>query len=79
MGCEPRFEYQQISEDRYFDIVNLLHYDMILGTPFIQHKVPVGLNPSSVLIGSTIALPIEGRNVQSLQSRAVDLSIRGSP
>ena len=42
-----------------FDVTNLNDYDVILGTPWIyQHKVCIGLNPSRILIGSDITLPI---------------------
>ena len=42
-----------------FDVANLNDYDVILGTPWIyQHKVCIGLNPSRILIGSDITLPI---------------------
>ena len=32
-GTTVKFEYQRISCDRYFDIINLSNYDLILGTP----------------------------------------------
>ncbi|KAG6886499.1 hypothetical protein C0992_003703 [Termitomyces sp. T32_za158] len=32
-GATARFQYQNISEDRYFDVINLSGYDLILGTP----------------------------------------------
>lgn len=39
-GTQSDFKYQNIRERRYFDIVNLSNYDVILGTPFLfQHKV----------------------------------------
>ena len=73
-GCEPEFQYQAVNETRYFDVVNLLHYNLIQGTTFMfQHRVTVGLNPTSVVIGSNLALPIQGQNVRALRSRAVDL------
>ncbi|KAI0070206.1 hypothetical protein K474DRAFT_1609108, partial [Panus rudis PR-1116 ss-1] len=73
-GCKAHIKYQHISEERYFDIVNLLSYDLILGTPFLfQHQVAVGLNPTTVVVGSDQALPIEGKSVRILASRAADL------
>ncbi|TFK17425.1 hypothetical protein FA15DRAFT_605092, partial [Coprinopsis marcescibilis] len=46
-GTSPRFQYQGIDETRYFDIINLSNYDVILGTPFLyQHQVLFGLNPA---------------------------------
>ncbi|KDR69983.1 hypothetical protein GALMADRAFT_255322 [Galerina marginata CBS 339.88] len=52
----------------------LSHYDAILGTPwFFQHSVCVGLNPARVVIGSDVALPLEGASVTSLASRAMSM------
>ncbi|KAG8908259.1 hypothetical protein FRB99_008324 [Tulasnella sp. 403] len=52
-SASVHFAYQNISETRRFDIINLDNYDIILGTPFLyQHKVLIGFNPSRVAIGS---------------------------
>ncbi|TFK17822.1 hypothetical protein FA15DRAFT_604354, partial [Coprinopsis marcescibilis] len=68
-GMSPRFQYQGIDESRYFDIINLSNYDVILGTPFLyQHQVLFGLNPTRVVIGSEEALPLEGKGVNRLAS-----------
>ena len=68
-GCKATIAYQGINESRYFDVVNLLHYDLILGTPFLfQHKVTISLNPTAVVVGSVKALPIHGKNVSVLES-----------
>ncbi|KAF7964564.1 hypothetical protein HWV62_5606, partial [Athelia sp. TMB] len=65
------FEYQNISELRKFDIINLDSYDIILGTPFMfQHQVLLGFNPSQVKIRSLESLPIQGSQVLALESRA---------
>ncbi|KAI0072453.1 hypothetical protein K474DRAFT_1726985, partial [Panus rudis PR-1116 ss-1] len=74
MGCKASIRYQGISKDRYFDIVNLLNYDLILGTPFLfQHQITVGMNPMMVLVGSEKALPLEGKSIRVLASRAAEL------
>ena len=69
-GAKAKLEYQQITGERYFDVMNLQGYNVILGTPWIyQHKVTFGLNPSRVMIGSAAAVPmIEGANVAKLSS-----------
>ena len=73
-GCRAIVEYQRIKTNRYFDVVNLLNYDVILGTPFLfQHKVSVTFNPSAVIIGSQQALPIEGKAVRILESHAMEI------
>ncbi|KAJ2921120.1 hypothetical protein H1R20_g15976, partial [Candolleomyces eurysporus] len=55
-----RIAYQDIDEDRGFDVINVSNYDLILGTPFLyQHQVCVGLNPARVVIGSATSLPIK--------------------
>ncbi|KAF8831165.1 hypothetical protein HHX47_DHR1000004 [Lentinula edodes] len=73
-GVKTQFQYQGISEQRYFDVANLSSYDLILGTPFLfQHKVMAGFNEPRVIIGSNIALPIQGNNVSQLSSRAMDI------
>ncbi|EMD35121.1 hypothetical protein CERSUDRAFT_97042 [Gelatoporia subvermispora B] len=74
LGCTADVDYQGIWEPHYFDVVNLLNYDLILGTPFLfQHQVLLGLNPTKVIVGSLEALPIEGKSVRVLESRAADL------
>ncbi|OCH85403.1 hypothetical protein OBBRIDRAFT_739934, partial [Obba rivulosa] len=74
VGCSAEIKYQAIKESRYFDIVNLLNYDLILGTPFwFQHQISVRLNPTAVAVGSPIGLPIEGQQVRVLESRAADM------
>ncbi|KAL7279389.1 hypothetical protein ACG7TL_007230 [Trametes sanguinea] len=61
-GCRASLEYQSIKSEHYFDIINLLNYDLILGTPFLfQHKVGLSLNPMAVVVGSIKLLPIEGK------------------
>lgn len=70
-GATPSFEYQGIKTERYFDIMNIHDYDVILGTPWLyQHEVSFGLNPPSVIIGSTTAKPLEGSNTIRLQVSA---------
>ncbi|OCH93667.1 hypothetical protein OBBRIDRAFT_749080, partial [Obba rivulosa] len=74
VGCKAEIKYQSIKELRYFDIMNLLNYDLILGTPFwFQHQISVGLNPTSVMVGNPVSLPIEGKSVRVLESRAADI------
>ncbi|KAG2048133.1 hypothetical protein BDR06DRAFT_896077, partial [Suillus hirtellus] len=74
-GAKAEFVYQNIREERFFDIINLQNYDLILGTPFIfQHQVLVGLNPSRVVIGSNTALPVKGEHVSVLESRMAEAS-----
>lgn len=44
-GLKTTFEYQDISEERYFDIINISNYDVILGTPWLfQHQATIGLS-----------------------------------
>ena len=50
---------------------------MILGTLFLyQHQVAMGFNPSRVIIGSSEPLELEGPEVTTLNSAAVELSNR---
>ena len=73
-GTKVNFQYQGINSDRYFDIINLDEYDLILGTPFMyQHKVSVSLNDPRVVVGSPEPLPMLGENVAILTSRAIDV------
>ncbi|KAG6876585.1 hypothetical protein C0993_002046 [Termitomyces sp. T159_Od127] len=73
-GVMAELEYQNIKGSRYFDVMNLHGYDMILGTPWIyQHQVAIGLNPPRVIIGSRDPAPmIEGVGVTRLSSRAME-------
>uniref|UniRef100_A0A0W0GB85 Putative polyprotein n=1 Tax=Moniliophthora roreri TaxID=221103 RepID=A0A0W0GB85_MONRR len=71
-GATVDFRYQKIKSVHYFDIVNLSGYDIILGTPWLfSHKVRIGLNPSTVEIGSDMKLPIQGENVSEIQSQNI--------
>ncbi|KZT71104.1 hypothetical protein DAEQUDRAFT_779271, partial [Daedalea quercina L-15889] len=73
-GCTAEIAYQSIRSRRYFDVVNLLNYDLILGTPFFfQHQLRVGLNPTTVEVGSAKALPIEGTQLRVLESHAAEV------
>ena len=72
---KANLQYQEIDEERQFDIVNLSYYDIILGTPWLyQHSTCIGFNPACVLIGSDASLPIKGNAVASIASRAMDIS-----
>ncbi|PIL30265.1 hypothetical protein GSI_07443 [Ganoderma sinense ZZ0214-1] len=73
-GCTAQLEYQEISSKCYFDIINLLNYDIILGTPFFfQHRVLAGFNPVKVVVGSAKPLPVEGKQARVLESRAAEV------
>jgi hypothetical protein len=70
-GTRVQLRYQSINEQRYFDVINLQHYDLVLGTPFLfQHRVMVGLNPPHIEVGSIAPLPMKGPEVTTLESRA---------
>lgn len=44
---KAKLQYQDIEEDRDFDIVNLSYYDTILGTPWLfQHSASLRFNPA---------------------------------
>ena len=73
-GTKVQFAYQDIQTERYFDIMNIQNYDLILGTLFLfQHKVMIGLNGSHVVIRSKEPLPIKGDQVQVLESCATEV------
>ena len=66
--------YQEISSERYFDIINLQNYDLILETPFhFQHQVMVGLNKLQVVIASCDPVPIKGTQVQNWELRSAEV------
>ncbi|OCH88440.1 hypothetical protein OBBRIDRAFT_734482, partial [Obba rivulosa] len=74
LGCNAEVRYQTIREQRYFDIINLLNYDLILGTSFLfQHQIFIGFNPAKVVVGSAEARPMEGKSIRVLESRAADV------
>ncbi|KAI0354525.1 hypothetical protein OH77DRAFT_1405030, partial [Trametes cingulata] len=73
-GCKARFEYQNINEERYFDIMNLLSYDLILGTPFLsQHQMLLGFNPSKVVVGRALSGTVDRSQKRVVESRAADI------
>jgi hypothetical protein len=69
-----KLEYQEISEIRTFDIINLNSYDLILGTPWMfQHQVCLGFNPARVVVGSDVALPIRSGIDTKLMTAGISL------
>ncbi|KAJ3561610.1 hypothetical protein NP233_g10090 [Leucocoprinus birnbaumii] len=67
-------QYQEIREERYFDIINLSNYDLILGTPFLyQHRVSIALEPPAVVIGSIHSMPMHGERVTKLSSQSMSV------
>ena len=73
-GVTARIQYQGTDYQRYFDVINLQHYDLILGTPFLfQHRIMIGFNSPRVVLGSSEPLPIEGTQVSTLESRVTEI------
>ena len=69
-----RFDYQNIHEDRTFDIINIDSYDMILGTPFLyQHQILLGFNPAQVTVRSDHSLPIKCAQAITIELRVTSL------
>jgi hypothetical protein len=67
-------QYRNICCEQQFDIANIDSYNLILGTPFIfQHKIMIGLNPTTVVVQSDAPLPIKGESICILTTRAMDL------
>ncbi|KZT03408.1 uncharacterized protein LAESUDRAFT_738279 [Laetiporus sulphureus 93-53] len=72
--CQAMIVYQAINEVRCFDVTNLSTYDVVLGTPFFfQHQVALEFNPTTIEIGSAKSLPIEGKCLKVLESRATEM------
>ena len=77
-GVKVHFQYQGTDYTRYFDVINLQNYDMILGTPFLyQHRVMVGLNSPRVVLGSKEPLEMRGAQVSVLELRATEVYEEG--
>ncbi|KZP15333.1 hypothetical protein FIBSPDRAFT_715289, partial [Athelia psychrophila] len=67
--------YQEINEERVFDVCNLESYDLILGTPFMfQHQILLGLNPTQVVVNSADSLPIRGVQTVRLEANATGIA-----
>lgn len=67
------FQYQEIREQRHFDIMNLSNYDVILGTPFLyQHQVSICLEPPAMIVGSVVSQPLKGDRVARLSSEVLN-------
>lgn len=74
-SVESMFTYQRIKESWRFDVINLENHDIILGTLFLwQHKVILGFNPTRIVIGSDIALPLEGEGIAKISSMTADIA-----
>ncbi|KAI0637586.1 hypothetical protein C8Q77DRAFT_1214653 [Trametes polyzona] len=66
--------YQTVQERRYFDIMNILNYDIIFSTPFLtQHCLVQGFNPSKVVVGSANIVPVHASQACIVESRAADV------
>ncbi|KAJ3858337.1 hypothetical protein EV359DRAFT_87889 [Lentinula novae-zelandiae] len=75
-GTTVNLRYQSIHADHYFDIANISNYDLILGTPWLfQYQVRIGLNPTTIEVGSDVPTAIQGDNVAEV--RAQSMSIDG--
>ena len=73
-GVKARFQYQEADYERYFDVINLQNYDLILGTPFLyQHRVMVGLNSPRLVLRSKVPLEMKEPQVSVLESRATEI------
>ncbi|KAG8693769.1 hypothetical protein FRC08_008909 [Ceratobasidium sp. 394] len=73
-SVEARIKYQEVDENRMFDVGNIENYDIILGTPFLfQHSMRISFNPNSVFIGSAKALPLDGSNIIHINSLSTDV------
>ncbi|KAF9473460.1 hypothetical protein BDN70DRAFT_764971, partial [Pholiota conissans] len=71
---QARFVYDAIDELRTFDIINISRYDLILGTAWLyQHSVCIGFNPACVAVRSDISLPLAGKAVAKVATRAIDI------
>ena len=74
-SVESMFTYQNIRELRRFDVINLENHDIILGIPFLwKHKVILGFNPARIVIGSDVALPLEGEGIAKISSMTADIA-----
>lgn len=74
VGCDVQIEYQSICKTQYFDIIKLLHYNLILRTLFLfQHGVSLEFNPTTVVVGRSPALPLQGKNINALEFRAAEV------
>ena len=73
-GASVHFQYQGADYQRYFDVINLQNYDIILGTPFLyQHQALVGLNSTRLIIGSKEPREMKGSQVSVLESHATEV------
>ncbi|QRV96035.1 Pol polyprotein/retrotransposon [Ceratobasidium sp. AG-Ba] len=69
-----RLGYQEIDEQRRFDVINIDNYDLILGTPFlIQYEVIMSFKPPSISIGCSKAQPIPRETALVIESLATQL------
>ncbi|CAG7852966.1 Transposon Ty3-I Gag-Pol polyprotein AltName: Full=Gag3-Pol3; AltName: Full=Transposon Ty3-2 TYA-TYB polyprotein; Contains: RecName: Full=Capsid protein; Short=CA; AltName: Full=p24; Contains: RecName: Full=Spacer peptide p3; Contains: RecName: Full=Nucleocapsid protein p11; Short=NC; Contains: RecName: Full=Ty3 protease; Short=PR; AltName: Full=p16; Contains: RecName: Full=Spacer peptide J; Contains: RecName: Full=Reverse transcriptase/ribonuclease H; Short=RT; Short=RT-RH; AltName: Full=p55; Contains: Re len=66
-----KLQYEEISESRRFDVMNIDSYDIILGTPFLfQHQALVGFNPTRFAFESVKSKPIQGDDTARISSQA---------
>ena len=71
-GTKVSVQYEGIDEVRYFDIINLSNYDLILGTPWLfQHQVCVVFNPARVVVGSDVSTELKGSAISKVASRSL--------
>jgi len=71
---DAKLAYQEVSEERTFDVANLDSHDMILGLPFLMdHSAVIAFNPSQVTIRSDERLPYPSEQAVIITSKAAEL------
>jgi hypothetical protein len=74
-GTVVQFKYQNINCPKYFDIINIFDYDLILGTLFLfQHKSILTINLPSIEICSDVPLDITSEFTMKLHAGATALA-----
>ncbi len=75
MQTRVQFKYQNIREDRTFDIININSYDAILRMPFMyEHQICVGLNPARVVVSSNVIVPARVGAEARLMAQTISIS-----
>lgn len=68
LRCKANLTYQSVSKEWYFDVINLLNYNLILRISFLyQHQVVLGMNPITVTIENSHALSVEGKQSHNMK------------
>ncbi|KAI0345839.1 hypothetical protein BDW22DRAFT_1324389 [Trametopsis cervina] len=61
-GCQASLSINDRAYETYLDVVNLDHYDLVLGIPFLaEHRAQLTFRPRGMMLGERVITVLGGR------------------